>query len=97
MAPRGQHHPKDYPHGLLMDIDKVQHSSGGVISMHVEIGDLTLRPGVHVGLTLRRGSYKLKQNEAGEWQVVDYKKEYDSADERGHDKCDCAESSAIRR
>jgi hypothetical protein len=91
-APGGQHHPRDYPHGLRIFIDKVQREPGGVISMHVETDDLTLRPGEHLAQTLRRGTYQLKQDEAGKWQVAGYKKEYDSADE-GQDKCNCSQAS----
>ncbi len=90
MAPGGQHHPKDYPHGLRIFIDKPLRDSGGLLSMHVETGDLTLRPGEHVGTMLRRGTYHFKQNETREWQIVSYTKEYDSKDEEGRDNCDCA-------
>jgi len=83
IAPGGQHHPKDYPHGLRIFIDKFQREAGGVISMRVEAGDLTVRPGEHLAQLLRRGTYHLKQNEAGKWQIADYTKEYDSADEKG--------------
>ena len=31
MAPGGQHHPKDYPHGLRIFIDKLQRDPGGEI------------------------------------------------------------------
>ncbi len=92
MAPGGQHHPKDYPHGLRIFIDKVQRDPAGVISMHVQTDDLTLRPGEHLAQTLRRGTYLLKRNEAGEWQIADYKKEYDSAEEKGQDKWRVAHS-----
>jgi hypothetical protein len=51
--------------------------------MRVEAGDLTVRPGEHLAQLLRRGTYHLKQNEAGKWQIADYTKEYDSADEKG--------------
>jgi hypothetical protein len=94
MAPRAQHHPKDYPHGLRIFIDKLQHDLDGVISMRVQADDLTLRPGEHVsGGMLRRGTYQLKQDQAGKWQVANYTKEYDSEDEKGQDKCNCAHAS----
>jgi len=83
MVPGGQHHPKDYPHGLRIFIDKFQREAGGVISMRVEAGDLTVRPGEHLAQLLRRGTYRLEKNEGGKWQIVGYTKEYDSADEKG--------------
>lgn len=96
MLPGGQHHPKDYPHGLRIFIDKVQHDADGVITMHVETDDLTLRPGEHLAQILRRGSYELKQNETGRWQVAGYKKEYDSAEEKGPDRCKCPDSLSAK-
>ncbi len=51
--------------------------------MRVRADDLTLRPGVHVVQMLRRGTYQFKQDQAGEWKITDYKKEYDSADDKG--------------
>jgi len=86
MAPGGQHHPKDYSHGLRIFIDKLQRDSAGVISMRVQADDLTVRPGEHFAQTLRRGTYQLKQDQAGKWQIASYAKEYDSADEKGQDK-----------
>jgi hypothetical protein len=83
IAPGGQHHPKDYSHGLRIFIDKFQREAGGVISMRVEAGDLTVRQGEDVAQLLRRGTYRLKRNEGGKWQIVGYTKEYDSADEKG--------------
>jgi hypothetical protein len=93
MGPGGQHHPKDYPHGLRIFIDKFQRDPGGVISMHVEADDLTLRPGEHLAQTLRRGTYHLKQNGTRKWQIAGYTKEYDSEDEKGQDRCNCAQAS----
>ena len=93
MAPGGQHHPKDYPHGLRIFIDKVERDATGVLSMRVQADDLTLRPGEHVAGMLRRGTYQLIQEKAGRWQVVRYTKEYDSADEKGQDKCNCPQAS----
>jgi hypothetical protein len=94
MAHGGQHHPKDYPHGLRIFVDKLHHDPGGVISMRVQADDLTLRPGEHVGGgMLRRGTYQLKQDQAGKWQIANYTKEYDSADEKGQDKCNCSQAS----
>ncbi len=93
MAPGGQHHPKDYPHGLRIFIDKPQRNSGGLVSMHVETADLTLRPGGHFARTLRRGTYHFKQDEAREWKITAYTKEYDSKDEKGRDNCDSAQPS----
>jgi hypothetical protein len=61
--------------------------------MHVQADDRTLRPGEHIAQTLRRGTYHLKQNEARKWQIADYTKEYDSEDEKGQDKCNCAQAS----
>lgn len=79
-APRGQHHPKDYPHGLRIFIDKFQRDSAGVISMRVQADDLTVRPGEHLAKMLRRGTYQLKQDQGGKWQIAGYTKEYDSTD-----------------
>lgn len=95
LASGAQHHPKDYSHGLRLYIDKLQRNSPGVMSMHVQADDLTVRPGEHFATTLRRGTYHLEQNQAGKWQIVDYKKEYDSADERGREKCNCDRTSAV--
>lgn len=97
MLPGGQHHPKDYPHGLRIFIDKVQHEPGGVIGMHVQTDDLTLRPGEHLAQTLRRGTYLLEKNKAGTWQISDYKKEYDSVDDKGDGKCNCTQTSGVVR
>jgi hypothetical protein len=94
-VPGGQRHPKDYPHGLRIFIDKVQHDPGGVIGMHVQTDDLTLRPGEHLAQTLRRGTYLLEQNKAGTWQISDYKKEYDSVDDKGDGKGNCTETSGV--
>ena len=85
MAPGGQHHPKDYSHGLRIFIDKLQRDSPGVIKMRVQADDLTVRPGKHSALMLRRGTYLLKQDKAGKWQIAGYTREYDSADEKGQD------------
>ncbi|HJX95641.1 MAG TPA: hypothetical protein VJ324_08495 [Candidatus Acidoferrum sp.] len=54
--------------------------------MRVQADDLTVRPGEHFAQTLRRGTYQLKQDQAGKWQIASYAKEYDSADEKGQDK-----------
>ena len=97
MAPGGQHHPKDYSHGLRIFVDKPMHDSGGLVSMHVETGDLTVRPGEHLARTLRRGTYHLKQDESRKWQITGYIKEYDSKDEKKKDKYDCAQASTIAK
>ena len=87
----GQHHPKDYPHGLRISIDKLHRDPEGRISMHVASDDLTLRPGEHIGATLRRGIYLFKQTEEGEWQITSYTKEYDFKDEKQQStNCDCS-------
>jgi hypothetical protein len=93
MAPGGQHHPKDYSHGLRIFIDKPQRDVGGLVSMHVVADDLTVRPGEHLARTLRRGTYHFKKNEAQRWQIISYTKEYDSKDEK-QVNCDAAKSSA---
>jgi hypothetical protein len=97
MAPGGQHHPKDYSHGLRIFIDKPQRDPGGLVSMHVETDDLTVRPGEHLARTLRRGTYHFRQNEAREWKITDYTKEYDSKDEKGQDNCNCAQPSTVAK
>jgi len=90
-GPAGSH-PKDYPHGLRIFIDKLQRAPGGQVNILVEATDLTLRPGEHFGSPLRRGTYHFKQSEKGEWQVSSYTKEYDSKDEKQGD-CKAAEPS----
>jgi len=93
MARGGQHHPKDYPHGLRIYIDKLERNPGGEIGMHVASGDLTIRPGEHFATLLRQGTYNFKQNEAREWQITGYTKEYDFKDEKqGSRNCDAAQS-----
>jgi hypothetical protein len=96
MRPAGQHHPRDYPHGLRIFIDKLQRDSDGITSMHVQADDLTTRPGEHLGQTLRRGTYRLKR-EAGKWEIVGYTKEYDSADEKAQDKCNPVPPSGVKQ
>lgn len=91
MAPGGQHHPKDYSHGLRIFIDELQRGSAGVMSMRVQADDLTVRPGEHLAQTLRRGTYQVKQDQAGKWEIANYTKEYDSADGEGKNKCDCGQ------
>ena len=61
--------------------------------MRVETGDLTTRPGEHFATTLRRGTYHFKQNEAQEWQITGYTKEFDFKDDKqGSINCDAAQS-----
>ena len=84
----GQHHPKDYAHGLRIFIDKLQRNQEGYISMHVVTEDLTVRPGEDLATTLRRGTYHLKQNEAQEWRITGYAKEYDFRDKKP-ESADC--------
>ena len=96
MAPGGQHHPKDYPHGLLISVGSIQRDAEGALSMHVDAGDLTLRPGEHLATLLRRGTYHFKQDDAGEWKIISYAKEYDVADDKGQDKCNCAQPSPTK-
>jgi hypothetical protein len=84
-GPGGQLHAKDYPHGLRIFVDNFQRDSSGLVSMHVVTDDLTVRPGEHLASTLRRGTYRLKQTEAGEWQITGYTREYDSTDEKRRD------------
>ncbi len=97
MAPGGQHHPKDYTHGLRIFIDKFQRDSEGLISMHVVSDDLTVRPGEHLARTLRRGTYHFKQDESRKWQITGYTKEYDSRDEKCQDNCNCAQASTVKK
>ena len=97
MAPGGQHHPKDYPHGLRIFIDEPQRNSEGLVSMHVVSDDLTVRPGEHLARTLRRGTYHFKHDESRKWQITGYTKEYDSMDEKRKNNCDCAQASTIAK
>lgn len=76
----GGQHPKGYPHGLRIFFDNFQREQGRLVSIHVQSDDLTLRPGEHLAQTLRRGTYHIRQNEAGKWLIVEYTKEYDSED-----------------
>ncbi len=93
MGPGGQHRAKDYPHGLRIFIDQLQHESQGLVRMRVATDDLTMRPGEHFATTLRRGTYHFKKERSGEWQIADYTKEYDFKDEKAHNDCDCAQTS----
>lgn len=92
----GGKHPKDYPHGLLISIDKYQRMHAGEFDIHVDVSDLTLRPGDHLALLLRRGTYHLKQDEKGKWRVSGYTKEYDFKDEK-QEGCKVAESAPPSR
>jgi hypothetical protein len=87
----GQHHPKDYPHGLRISVDNLVRDPDGTLSFRVDTVDLTIRPGVHFALLLRRGIYHLKRNEAGEWQIVGYTKEIDFRDEKAGEKASCVQ------
>jgi hypothetical protein len=82
MRPNGQHHPRDYSHGLRIFVDRPQRYPGSQIDIHVDVGDLTVRPGEDLALELRRGTYHLRRDENREWQIVGYTKEYDSNDEK---------------
>lgn len=75
----GQHHPRDYPHGLRIFISNPQDGQNGLLRVKVESGDLTLRPGRHFVSLLRRGTYNFKR-ENGEFKIVGYTKEFDSKD-----------------
>jgi hypothetical protein len=97
MLPGGQHHPKDYTHGLRIFIDEPQRDPGGLVSIHVQTDDLTVRPGDHFARTLRRGTYHLKQTEKGEWHVSSYTNEYDSAKDEKQGSCNVAESALPNR
>jgi hypothetical protein len=79
---RDGNHPKDYLHGLQILIGNPQRHPVGQIDMRVEAGDLTVRPGDHFAITLRRGIYHFGKNEEGEWQITGYTKEYDSREEK---------------
>jgi hypothetical protein len=79
MGSRG-HHPKDYPHGMQIGINKLRRASEGQLDIRVETADLTLRPGAHFVTLLRRGTYHFKQNQKGEWEITGYTKEYDFKD-----------------
>jgi hypothetical protein len=92
----GGNHPKDYPHGMLIFIDKPKRDSKGQVDMHVESTDLTPRPGEHLAVSLRRGTYHFKQDEKGGWQVSGYTKEYDAKDEK-QPGCNVAESAPPNR
>jgi hypothetical protein len=87
MAPRGEHRPTDYPHGLRIFVDHIQHDPHGLTSTHVVTDDLTTRPAEHVAVTLRRRTYHFRKSEAGEWQIADYTKEYDSNDAKAGYDC----------
>jgi hypothetical protein len=90
VAPNGEH-PKDYPHGMQLFIDNPHRDAKGQIDIHVETSDLTMRPGEHLALVLRRGTYHFKTKEIGAWEMTGYMKEYDSKDEKPN--CVAARSS----
>ena len=86
----GKHpnHPSDYSHGMRILIDRPQRHSGGLVDLHVQTDDLTVRPGDHLALTLRRGTYHFRRSEEGEWQIVGYTREYEFKDEEKQ-PCNC--------
>jgi hypothetical protein len=83
-----QPHPKNYPHGLVIDIGQPQRESERMLNIHVHAGDATLHVGVHFATLLREGTYHLKRDDKGEWQIVGYTKKYNFADEE-HPSGDC--------
>jgi hypothetical protein len=84
-------HPKDYPHGMQIFIDNPHRDLKGQVDIHVETTDLTTRPGEHLTLVLRRGTYHFKSKETGAWEMTGYTKEYESRD--GNPNCVAAQSS----
>jgi len=87
----------DFPHGMDITIDKLQRDPDGQLDIHVSTGDNTIHVGVHFATLLRRGTYHLKQNEAGEWKIISYTKEYDPEDDKAKDKCDCAHPPPVAK
>ncbi|HLJ91087.1 MAG TPA: hypothetical protein VKZ53_30065 [Candidatus Angelobacter sp.] len=77
--PSGKH-PKDFPHGLQIYVDHPQRHPDGAMDLAVVTGDLTMRPGVHFALMLRKGIYHFKRNKNKAWEIVGYTKEYDFRD-----------------
>jgi hypothetical protein len=65
---------------MQVAIGELRRGSGGELDIHVDTGDLTLRPGVHFATLLRRGTYHFKQNQKREWRITGYTKEYDFKD-----------------
>jgi len=91
MARGGQHHPRDFPHGLRISMENLRRDPDGTVSLRAASDDLTTRPGVHFALTLRRGTYKFKRNQAGEWQITGYTKEFDFRDEKANERPGCVQ------
>ncbi len=93
----GHYHPKDWPHGLRISIEKLPPNAEGLLSIRAAAGDLTIRPGVHFGTLLRSGTYHFKRSETQDWEIAGYTKDYDWKDEKECSHCDCAHSSPESR
>ena len=70
----------DFPHGMEIRIQELRRDPGGEIDMQVAVGDNTIHYGVHVAMILRQGTYHLRKDENGSWQIVRYTKDYDIRD-----------------
>jgi hypothetical protein len=63
------------PHGLEIALNHFTHGPGSSLSVTVETGDLTTKPGVHTGELLRLGTYQLEQSDDHQWRIVSYTNE----------------------
>ena len=73
----------DFPHGMEIEILKLQHGPEGQLGIEVGLGDNTIHVGEHVATLLRHGTYHFKQNEKGKWEVTGYTKIFDYRDVKG--------------
>lgn len=60
------------PRGLEISLSALKREDSS-LTITVETGDITPRPGVHVGELLRLGTYELKEAEDHTWKIVSYK------------------------
>lgn len=86
----------DFPHGLVIEILKVVHGSAGELDMEVMSGDNTIHVGVHFAEALRKGTYHLKRNQEGQWEVIGYTKEFDYRDAKPEQQeCDTPQAHSF--
>jgi hypothetical protein len=61
------------PRGLEISLSSLKRGKDSSLRITVETGDITPRPGVHVGELLRLGTYELREAEDHTWKIVSYK------------------------
>lgn len=76
----------DSPHGMEIEIRKLQHGSKGQLDVETILGDNTIHVGEHFATLLRHGTYHFKQNSEGEWKIAGYTKTFDYRDTK-EDPC----------